>query len=100
MKKKIKGKEFIISVIGRDLRKTPEPEEKCKDDSPESASPKEDSGKDKILKKNKTQYRIEYTKDGPKFWTLHQGEKYFERRKSQTTVEQKILATGPQGVLF
>lgn len=71
MKKKIKRKEFIISVIGRDLRKSPEPEEKCKDDSPGSASRKEDSGKDKILKKNKTHYRIEYTKDGPKFWTLH-----------------------------
>jgi len=71
MKKKIKGKDFIISIIGRDLRKTPEPEETRNDDSPESASPKEDSEKNKILKKNRTHYRVEYTKDGPKFWTLH-----------------------------
>lgn len=71
MKKKIKRKDFIISIIGRDLRKTPEPEEKRKQDLQESASRKEDSGKDKILKKNKTHYRVEYTKDGPKFWTLH-----------------------------
>jgi len=71
MKKKFKKKEFIISIIGRDLRKTPEPEETHRDDSPGSAAPKEDSGKDKILKKNRTHYRIEYTKDGPKFWTLH-----------------------------
>jgi len=71
MKKKIKGKNFIISVIGRDLRKTPEPEEKRKEDLQESASRKEDSGKKQISKKNKTHYRVEYTKDGPKFWTLH-----------------------------
>jgi len=71
MKKKIKGKDFIISIIGRDLRKTSEPEETRNDDSPESASRKEDSEKNKILKKNRTHYRVEYTKDGPKFWTLH-----------------------------
>ncbi len=71
MKKKIKRKEFIISVIGRDLRKTPEPEEKHKEDLQESVPKKEDSGKKQILKKNKTHYRVEYTKDGPKFWTLH-----------------------------
>jgi hypothetical protein len=71
MKKKIKGKDFIISIIGRDLRKTPEPEEKRKEDLQESASRKEDSGKKQILKKDKTHYRVEYTKDGPKFWTLH-----------------------------
>ena len=71
MKKKIKGKDFIISIIGRDLRKTAEPEETRNDDSPESASRKEDSEKNKILKKNRTHYRVEYTKDGPKFWTLH-----------------------------
>lgn len=71
MTKKFKQKEFIISVIARDLRKTPEPEETRRDDSPESVSPKEDSEKNKILKKNKTHYRIEYTEDGPKFWTLH-----------------------------
>lgn len=71
MKKKFKAKDFIISIIGRDLRKTTEPEETHRDDSSESASPKEDSGKDKILKKNRTHYRIEYTEDGPKFWTLH-----------------------------
>jgi len=70
MKKKIKGKEFIISVIGRDLRKTPEAEEKRKEDLQESESRKEDSGNNKIFK-NRTHYRIEYTKDGPKFWTLH-----------------------------
>jgi len=66
-----KKKEFIISIIGRDLRKTPEPEATRRDDSPGSAAPKEDSEKDKILKKNRTHYRIEYTEDGPKFWTLH-----------------------------
>lgn len=71
MKKRIKHKDFIISIIGRDLRKTPEPEEKRKEDLQESASRKEDSGKSQILKKDKTHYRIEYTKDGPKFWTLH-----------------------------
>jgi len=71
MKKKIKGKDFIISIIGRDLRKTPEPEEKRKENLQESASRKENSGKKQILKKNKTHYRVEYTKDGPKFWTLH-----------------------------
>lgn len=71
MKKKIKGKDFIISIIGRDLRKTPEPEETHNDDSPESVSKKENSEKNKISKKNKTHYRVEYTKDGPKFWTLH-----------------------------
>lgn len=79
MKKKLKGKDFIISIIGRDLRKTPEPEEKHKEDIQESSdktrrgdlprSPS--SGKNQILKKNKTHYRVEYTKDGPKFWTLH-----------------------------
>jgi len=71
MSEKFKGKGFIISVIGRDFRKTPEPEEKCKGDLPGSACPKEDSGKSQILKKDRTHYRIEYTKDGPKFWTLH-----------------------------
>ena len=71
MKKKFKAKDFIISVIGRDLRKTAEPEEERRGDLPGSPSQKEDSGKDKILKKNRTQYRIEYTEDGPKFWTLH-----------------------------
>lgn len=71
MKKKIKRKDFIISIIGRDLRKTPEPEEKQKEDLQESGPDKEDSGKNQILKKNNTHYRIEYTKDGPKFWTLH-----------------------------
>ncbi|MCJ7645501.1 hypothetical protein MUO65_01135 [bacterium] len=71
MSRKSKGKDFIVSGIGRDFRKTPEPEEKCKDDVPGSASPKEDSGKSQILKKDKTHYRIEYTKDGPKLWTLH-----------------------------
>ena len=99
MKKKIKGKDFIISIIGRDLRKTPEPEEKRKEDLQESASRKEDSEKKQNLKKNKTHYRVEYTKDGPKFWTLHQGE-IFERRKSQTAVEQKLLATRPRGLLI
>jgi len=66
MKKKLKGKDFIISIIGRDLRKTPEPEETRRGDLPWSPS----SGKSQ-MKKNKTHYRVEYTKDGPKFWTLH-----------------------------
>jgi len=71
MTKKSKKKEFIISVIGRDLRKTPEPEEKRKDDGEQSNSRKEESGKKKILNTARTHYRIEYTKDGPKIWTLH-----------------------------
>jgi hypothetical protein len=71
MAKKFKRKGFIISVIGRDFRKTPEPEEICKDGVPGPASPKEDSGKSQILKKDRIPYRIEYTKNGPKFWTLH-----------------------------
>ena len=71
MKKKLKHKDFIISIIGRDFRKTPEPERTRKGDLPESASWKEESGKRQILKKGKTHYRIEYTQDGPKIWTLH-----------------------------
>jgi hypothetical protein len=71
MSRKSKGKDFIVSVIGRDFRKTPEPEETRKDGLPGSASPKEDTGNSQILKKDKTHYRIEYTKDGPKLWTLH-----------------------------
>jgi len=71
MSRKSKNKNFIISVIGRDLRETPEPEEKDKGDLPGSPSQKKDSGKSQILKKDRTHYRIEYTKDGPKFWTLH-----------------------------
>mgnify|MGYP001049641304 CR=1 FL=1 len=71
MKNKSKLKGFIISVIGRDFRRTPEPEEKRKHDVPGSASPTEDTGNSQILKKDKTHYRIEYTKDGRKFWTLH-----------------------------
>jgi len=78
MKKKLKGKDFIISIIGRDLRKTPEPEEKRKEDlqeSPDNARkndlPRSPSSGKSQMKKNKTHYRVEYTKDGPKFWTLH-----------------------------
>ena len=81
MSRKSKGKNFIISVIGRDFRKTPESEEERKGDpsgsSPqgrsllESPSQKKDAGKSQILKRDRTHYRIEYTKDGPKFWTLH-----------------------------
>jgi len=78
MKKKLKGKDFIISIIGRDLRKTPEPEEKRKEDLQESSDktrrgdlPRSPSSGKSQMKKNKTHYRVEYTKDGPKFWTLH-----------------------------
>ena len=71
MTKKIKGKDFIVSVIGRDFRKTPEPEETRKDGLPGSPSQKEDSENNRGVKKHRTHYRIEYTKDGPKFWTLH-----------------------------
>jgi len=71
MSRKSKGKDFIVSVIGRDFRNTPEPEETRKDGLPGSASRKEDSGESNTLKKDKTHYRIEYTKDGPKLWTLH-----------------------------
>jgi len=79
MKNKSKLKGFIISVIGRDFRRTPEPEENRKEDLQESSdktrrgdlpwSPS--SGESNILKKDKTHYRIEFTKDGRKFWTLH-----------------------------
>ncbi len=90
MKKKLKHKDFIISIIGRDLRKTPEPEEKRKEDLQESSDktrrgdlprspdnarkndlPRSPSSGKSQMKKNKTHYRVEYTKDGPKFWTLH-----------------------------
>ncbi len=88
MKKKIKGKDFIISIIGRDLRKTPEPEEKRKEDVQESSDktrrgdlPRSPSSGKSQMKKDKTHYRVEYTKNGPKFWTLHQGEEHIERRK-------------------
>jgi len=71
MTEKIKKRGLIISVIGRDFRKTPESEEEHKGDLPGSPSQKKDSGKSNILKRERTHYRIEYTKDGPKFWTLH-----------------------------
>jgi len=71
MTKKIKNKNIIISVIGRDFRKTPEQQQDCKGDLPGPSSQRENSGKRQILKKDRTHYRIEYTKDGPKFWTLH-----------------------------
>ena len=78
MKKKIKGKDFIISIIGRDLRKTPEPEKTRRGDLPRSPDnarkndlPRSPSSGKSQMKKNKTHYRVEYTKDGPKFWTLH-----------------------------
>jgi len=71
MSEKIRKKGFIISVIGRDSRKTPEPEENHKGDPGRSASDKENIEKNKNLSKGRTHYRIEYTKDGPKIWTLH-----------------------------
>jgi len=71
MREKIKNKGFIISVIGRDFRKTPESEEKPKDHLKDSASSKENTANSQTLKKDRTHYRIEYTKDGPKLWTLH-----------------------------
>lgn len=78
MKKKLKGKDFIISIIGRDLRKTPEPKETRRGDLPRSPDnarkndlPRSPSSGKSQMKKNKTHYRVEYTKDGPKFWTLH-----------------------------
>jgi len=70
MKEKIKKKGFIISIIGRDFRKTIE-QEANRGEASQSAAEKEDSEKKQILKKDKTHYRIEYTKDGPKIWTLH-----------------------------
>jgi len=71
MSRKSKGKDFIVSIIGRDLRKTPETEEVRGAGLSKSPSDKEDSGESNTLKKDKTHYRIEYTKDGPKLWTLH-----------------------------
>lgn len=87
MTRKSKNKNFIISVIGRDMRETPE-EETPKADIPGSPSQKEDSENNRGAKKHRTKYRIEYTEDGPKFWTLHQREGYIEARKFPITVEQ------------
>jgi len=71
MGKKSMAKNFIISIIGRDLRKTVEAEQARSGEVSESQLKKEDSGNKQILNKNRTHYRIEYTKRGPKFWTLH-----------------------------
>jgi len=71
MREKTKKKDFIISVIGRDSRKTPEPEQNRKGHPGQSASDKQNTENNKNLNKGGTHYRIEYTKDGPKLWTLH-----------------------------
>ncbi len=71
MSEKTKKKGSIISVIGRDPRKTPEPEQNRKGDLGRSAPDKENIENNRNLNNGRTHYRIEYTKLGPKIWTLH-----------------------------